>query len=271
LGGLGYSGLDSRIRGRRRIDFDSVARIRAAYDSASVSRTLAPDDHMWNTGPDWYWTVGESGLDAVLHALSLAPTPRVSRILDLPCGHGRVARHLRRAFPDAEMVYCDLDSAAVEFCAKTFEGRGIVSRPELTEVELPGEFDVIWMGSLFTHVDEPRTKRWLAYLARHLSQVGVLVATFHGMWAIEVQTRVPMIDPYAWEVILREYRARGYGYASYADFDLGDYGISLATPSRLLAIATSTPGVRIIMYQERGWADNHDVLALTREPRTRPS
>lgn len=247
------------------MDLTQVARIKEAYDVASVSRVVAPGDDMWSGGQDWYFSVGESGLDVVLRALSLARTQKVRRILDLPCGYGRVARHLRAAFPNAEMAFCDIDETGVAFCADQFGGQDILSKPELTDVELPSRLDVIWIGSLFTHVDEERTARWLAYLAQHLVDGGVLVATFHGMWSIHVQRQSPMIDSESWETILAGYRERGFGYARYRDMDLGDFGLSLARPSRIIDIATSIPDVRVLMYQERGWADNHDVLALTNE------
>jgi hypothetical protein len=113
--------------------------------------SLDPRDHMFNTGPDWYWAVGESGLRAVRKALTLADEPAVRRVLDLPSGHGRVGRYLRAGFPDAELFFCDIDAEGAEFCARTFGGTAIASKPALTEAVLPQQCDMIWVGSLFTH------------------------------------------------------------------------------------------------------------------------
>jgi hypothetical protein len=35
-------------------------------------KDIHPDDHMWNTGQDWYFPVGQSGLDIVCRAISLS-------------------------------------------------------------------------------------------------------------------------------------------------------------------------------------------------------
>jgi SAM-dependent methyltransferase len=221
---------------------------------------------MWLTGPDWYFSVGKSGLKIVESAINMSWLSGVKSILDLPCGHGRVARYLRACYPHAKMYFCDLDPSGVAFCAKTFAGTGIQSQPELTNVHLP-TVDVIWVGSLFTHVDKDRTKDWLRYLADHLNPHGVLVATFHGLWSAELQKKEPMIDPASWDLILKSYEETGFGYAPYRDFDMGNYGISLTRPAVVCDLISAIPGVRLIGYVERGWADNHDVVMITKNDR----
>lgn len=231
-----------------------------------VSKILDPADHMFNSGPDWYWSVGESGLLAVQRVLGLTYTKDVHRVMDLPCGHGRVARYLRCGFPSAEMFYCDLDHSGADFCAKEFNGTAIHSKPELTDIDLPGDLDVIWVGSLFTHLDRDRTRRWLSHLCSKLSRQGVLVATFHGPFAIEVNRKNPMIDSVSWEAILSGYHETGYGYAKY-DYMKDDYGISLSRPSVVIDMVEAIPNVRLLSYTERGWADNHDVLGISGDDR----
>ena len=233
-----------------------------------IERRIHPDDLMWKSGPDWYFSVGESGLKAVKHAISASWLTNVSRVLDLPCGHGRVARFLRHGFPDAEMFFCDIDRSGAEFCADVFHGTAIISKPELSDVALPDRLDVIWVGSLFTHVDRDRTARWLAYLSRHLAPHGVLVATFHGAFSAANNERLPLIESRAFSKILNGYRTVGYGYAPYPGDD--GYGVSLSTASAIMNIAAEIPGIRIVGYQERGWANNHDVLALTKNDRLTP-
>lgn len=251
------------------MDFQTLSGIERAYRERGVSKVVSPNDQMWKSGPDWYDSVGLSGLQVVLSCLATSWLPRVGRILDLPCGHGRVARHLRAAFPDAQMFFCDLETDGVDFCAETFGGERIYSRPELSEVALPRDLDLIWIGSLFTHVDEKRTARWLSHLAAHLGEHGVLVATFHGLFAAKLQETHPMIDAASWKKIVKGYERTGFGYARYAELDMGDYGISLSRPSRIVDMATAIEGTRMLAYQERGWANNHDVLALTRNDRYR--
>jgi trans-aconitate methyltransferase len=235
-----------------------------------VNRSLDPRDHMFNTGPDWYWAVGESGLRAVRKALTLADEPPVRRVLDLPSGHGRVGRYLRAGFPDAEFFFCDLDADGAEFCARAFGGTSLPSQAELTAVDLPRDCDVIWVGSLFTHVDRDRTERWLRWLCGALSPTGVLVATFHGPWAIQVHRHSAMIDESSWAQIVDGYERSGFGYARYPYMSDADYGVSLSKPSVIVGMVERIPSVRLLAYTERAWADNHDVLVVSRVDRLAP-
>ena len=248
------------------MDFSTVAEIHRNYKSRTIDSTIAPGDQMFVPGKELhYFGVGEGGLDNILASLVRTRAQNVEQILDLPCGYGRVARHLRVAFPDATISFCDVDTAAVDFCSRTFNGRAIYSRPELTEVTLGGPFDVIWIGSLFTHVDEARTQRWLRYLCAQLSRDAILLATFHGTWSREVHMRKRMIGEKEWSSILEQANRTGFGYATYPGQD--DYGISLARPSKLIELASAIEGVRILSYTERGWADHHDVLTVARTDR----
>lgn len=231
-----------------------------------IDRTIHPHDAMWQPSESWYFAVGRSAFRLVDLAARTSWLPRISSILDLPCGHGRVARHLRAGFPDAQMYFCDIDHAGADFCAETFAGTAIHSQPELTEVALP-TVDLIWVGSLFTHVDLDRTRRWLRYLCDRLTPDGVLISTFHGEWSLRMQEIYPMIDPESWRRIVSAYQQSGYGYAPYLDLDMGDYGISLSRPEAIFDAIREIPGVRVAGYMERGWADNQDVAIITKEDR----
>ncbi len=222
---------------------------------------------MWLTSADNYFAVGESGLMCVRRANELAFSSPVSRILDLPCGHGRVARYLRAWRPDASMSFCDTDRSGVDFCSEAFGGTPIYSRPELTEVDIGVDYDVIWVGSLFTHIDRSRTERWLRYLCSRLSERGVLVATFHGPAAIQILDRYKLwgLTDDQRRRVVDSYDVTGYGYEPYPNFE-GDYGISVARPSEIVKIAETIPG-RVLLYSERLWADHHDVLGVCRRDR----
>lgn len=230
-----------------------------------VVRTIHPDDHMWKTGKDWYFTVGQDGLRAVQRAVSASWLKQVRRLLDLACGHGRVARYLRHGYPDAELFFCDINESGAAFCAEQFQGKAIVSKPELTNVQLPDQLDVIWVGSLFTHLDRSKTERWLCYMCDHLGPHGVLVATFHGAYAIKSHQRQPFASQERFLKILAQCEQSGYGYEPYPHLE--GVGVSICKASAIVEIASNIAGIRIIGYHERGWANNHDVLAVTKHDR----
>jgi SAM-dependent methyltransferase len=247
------------------MDFIQAAHLQQRYRAATLSRVLAEDDVMYRSGKESYYYVGESALNCILSALTLSRLSRVGSVLNLPCGHGREARHLAAAFPDAEHVFCDISASGVAFCAAQFHGRGIVSKAELTEVELGGPYDVIWIGSLFTHLDQDKTERWLRYLCGHLSEDGILLASFHGAASRQLHlTHFPMATAEQWALIDAGYQGSGYGYAPWAG---QDYGISLTRPATIVALAGTIPGTRLLCYSERAWSENHDVAVIARSDR----
>jgi cyclopropane fatty-acyl-phospholipid synthase-like methyltransferase len=90
-----------------------------------VDTVISPKETM---GRDNYLWVGASAAEAIIAALAVSRLAEVRRILDLPCGHGRVLRHLVKIFPDAVVDACDLDRDGVDFCAVRFGARPIISQ-----------------------------------------------------------------------------------------------------------------------------------------------
>jgi SAM-dependent methyltransferase len=235
------------------------------YDAGRVDTTISPADTMPG---DNYLEVGESAARCIISAVATSRITSVRRVLDLPCGHGRVLRHLAHLFPRAQIDACDLDTEGVKFCADTFGAHPIQSQEDLTKVAFPDSYDLIWIGSLFTHTSFAITKAWLTFLSRHLSENGIIVATFHGRWATRLHKLVPYpMDDDQWAAIMSGYDTAGYGYHDYRkeqshDFIEGSYGLSVARAHTIVEMIESIPNVRLFMYQERGWGDNHDVVAF---------
>ncbi|OZI62968.1 class I SAM-dependent methyltransferase [Bordetella genomosp. 11] len=234
------------------------------YYSTPLIPDISTADTMYN---EWYLQVGHSAAANVMHAFQCSWLMRVNRALDMACGHGRVLRHLVNLFPDAEFHACDLDREGVDFCQETFGIKGIYSVEDLTKVDFVTKYDLIWVGSLFTHTSQEITKKWLSHLTQFLTETGIMIATFHGRWSETVAAQAPYINPQAWSEILSEYRATGYGYRDYErsenhQYIQGSYGISLSSASAIAKIVEAVEGVRIFSYQERAWADHQDVMVI---------
>lgn len=234
------------------MDIAAAAEIWRAYKAAPLIRDLHPDDHMWNTGQAWYWSVGESGIDAILRALVGAPTKSVQCVLDFGCGFGRVGRHLRSAFPDATLYFCELNEAAAAFCASTFNGVPVRSDA------LP-KVDVIWVGSVFTHIDYAQTRSLFGTLCSALAPRGTLIATFHGRRAIEMAKDKPYVAADKWSRVLADFEATGAGFTSYAERT--DYGVSLTRMAAIAELGQAVENVRFVGYREAGWSNHQDVAA----------
>jgi hypothetical protein len=63
---------------------------------------------------------------------------------------------LKAAFPGAELTACDIDRDAVEFCAETFGAVPVCAETRPEQIRFDREFDLIWSGSLFTHLEAER-------------------------------------------------------------------------------------------------------------------
>jgi len=229
-----------------------------------VSTIVAPEDEMFTGSREHYFLVGRSAFDAICLALKAAGKNDVRRILDLPCGHGRVLRYLRAAFPDAELTACDLNRSGVGFCAETFDALPVHSAERTQAIGVQGGFDLIWCGSLVTHFEAGRFREFLGFFVSLLAPGGVLVLTTHGRGAL---VRIERGDSYALDAsgvrrLLRGYRRHGFGYAPYPGMDA--YGVSLSAPSWVCAQIEQLPDVRIALYAERAWDDHQDVVGCVR-------
>lgn len=234
------------------------------YLNSEIDEEISSNDAMAN---EWYFEVGNSAVQNIIASCLSSNLPSVSNVLDMPCGHGRILRHLVKLFPEASFTACDLDSDGVNFCADKFGANKLYSNEDLTKTEFKGSFDLIWIGSLFTHTSRAITRKWITHLSHYLSANGIMIITVHGRWSKYVHQSHPYIMQSSWDAILGEYEKTGYGYADYARSEThkyieGSYGVSLAKASAIMDDIETIPGLRIFGYRERAWADHQDVLVV---------
>jgi SAM-dependent methyltransferase len=224
---------------------------------------------MYAAGPEHYFTLAAKAVEVIRHAMAAAKRETFRRILDCPCGHGRVLRALKAEFPRAELTACDLDRDGVDFCAKTFGATPIYSKENPIEIELPDQYDLIWCGSLFTHFDAPLWHGFLKLFGTALVGRGILVFTTHGRFNAEsVHSGYDFGVPNP-EALLNGYERQGFGYVEYPETlkkDVGilSYGVSLSSLPWVITQAQRVQGLRILSVTERAWG-GQDVIACFRE------
>lgn len=225
----------------------------------SMSTEVAEGDSMYDGRDRHYLSVGMSALRVIEDALGNdAPAPR--RILDLPCGHGRVTRVLRARFPEAAITVCDLDREGVDFAAARFGARGAYSVEDFRALDLGEAYDLIWVGSLVTHLSELDTLRFLDCMARHMTPRSTLVVSSHGARA-EARLRSLNYGVAPEEVpgLIEDYTRTGYGYRDYP----GGRGYGVSLVGRDWVVRTFSEGpLRLDRYAEAAWDDHQDVLVL---------
>jgi SAM-dependent methyltransferase len=234
-----------------------------SQDQAEVITEISPNDRMYSTAPEHYAWWGGEAIWCIELALRAARKQEVDRILDLPCGHGRVLRRLRATWPAAEITACDIDEDAVSFCATTFGATPVVATSRPQDMTLDGPFDLIWCGSLFTHLDHPRWGDLLDRFASVLDRDGILVFTTHGA-AIADELRVGEMRftvPRRTDLVAR-YDHDGFGYYDYAGRD--GYGISLSSAAWVAELLDGCDGLRHHLSVVGGWGKLQDLHTCTR-------
>jgi SAM-dependent methyltransferase len=238
-----------------------------------VDLTISPSDTMFvaSMGSAQYIRVGLDAvrcIDAVLAQSGTRPT----RILDLPSGWGRVTRFLAARFPDAELAAGDLVYDGPRFCARHFGAHPVRSSADLDDLVLPGPFDLIWVGSLVTHLRPDDISGLLRLVARSLTPGGTVVVTTHGDANVSrLRVRRP-IDQYVADeapAAIESYERSGFGYVAYAVRPSVDpeedaalqttgYGIAYTSPDWVEARAREA-GLRRICFREQDWDRHQDV------------
>jgi SAM-dependent methyltransferase len=225
-------------------------------------REVSPKDAMFDGDSGHYLAVGLSAMDGIEAALDGA-SPR--RILDLPCGHGRVTRLLRARFPEAEISVSDIDTDGVDFCAAQFGATGIHSTGEFRRLDLGEPFDLIWIGSLLTHLSPLMARQMLDCMVRHMTPHAVLVVSSHGPFVAQRLREWDYgLGPARARAVLRGHDRDGYGYRDYPGST--GYGVSLIRRDWLDEALRDSP-LRLAAHVERGWDRHQDLLVLRPAPR----
>ena len=222
-----------------------------------VITEISPRDEMYTSDPDRYGEVGEAALRAIRIALHAAGKPDPSDILDMPSGHGRVMRLLKAAFPEASLTACDLDTDAVEFCARVFGATPLQGNEDPSTMDIDGQFDLIWCGSLLTHMDSDRWPGFLKLFEAALKPDGIAIFTVHGRKVIRNMQEGATygLNEESREGLLADFEATGFGYRDF--WGQENYGISLSAPGWVLPLI----GSRVHLYSEALWG-SQDVFVF---------
>lgn len=246
----------------------------------ALIETISPHEQMETSGRDHYFHVGRSAMACIQAGLAEAGRKEtddpdhpygIRTILDLPCGQGRVLRNLRQAFPNAEITASDTSREGVDFCAETFGAVPVYSCDDPEEIALPRDhFDLIWVGSLLTHLDIEMWRRFLKVFHDCLSPGGLLIFTTHGRQARNnMATRAATYghDDRGLDELVRAYDEDGYGHIQYDGMDTY-YGTSISTTDWVVDRILEVDGLRLVMQQVRGWDGHQDCFTCRRgEPR----
>ena len=224
-----------------------------------------PNDQMYGGNDGHYLSVGASALNVIAAALQIAEIQSVSNILDFGSGAGRVARWLRCAYPKAEITVTDVREADLDFCVSRLGARKWHSGTDIDALEAPGTYDLIWVGSVLTHLSAEKSLNLLHKLISWTQNGGIVVVTLHGRMVVRLRSsgRLQYIYDEGWQQLVSGYERDGYGYADYPGQE--GYGLSLTALEWVGREVTRLPNVSLLLASEHAWDLHHDVVALQRD------
>ncbi|HSF93768.1 MAG TPA: class I SAM-dependent methyltransferase [Thermohalobaculum sp.] len=264
--GAGAGAGKANLKFETRRDMLRSTILRNGDSEPAVIHAISDSETMMDGDLDRYLSVGVSALKAI-HSIIGEWKPRT--ILDLPCGHGRVARHLAAAYPSAQLYVSDLDEEGAAFCAKTFEATELSSDADFDAVHFEVKFDLIWVGSLITHLSRDDVAKFFRFLFRHLSDDGVAIVTSHGEFVAgrisgsqHCGKSLYGLSAEGEAEVVRDYFMTGFGFAPYHWSD--SYGISVSSRQQIHKLADEAR-LTVTAYHGHAWDQHQDVSALRKK------
>ena len=102
-------------------------------------------------------------------------------ILDFGVGCGRTLRWLAPLAPAAHFYGSDIDHEAIDWCRTNLDFASFSTNAPLPPLPFAnGQFDFIYVVSVFTHLDESYQFQWLAELRRVARAGAFVLLTLHG-------------------------------------------------------------------------------------------
>ena len=237
---------------------------------SSVNLRIHANDSMYFM-PDavHYLAVGLSACRCITTSLQHLGINSINDVLYLPSGYGRELRFAQLLLPHSTIIASDIDRTGLNFCHKEFGVKTVLSNDSFSVPHLDGQFDLIWCGSLITHLNEASAVRLLELFYSLLAPGGLCLfsthGTMHAHW-IEKRSQTYGLSEAGQRDLLKQFGDGGYGYANY--LGLRNYGISVVSYSKMVSLAKTVGTWSEVIYLERGWHNSHDVFGFSNRDRT---
>ncbi|RLG71460.1 MAG: hypothetical protein DRO11_04430 [Methanobacteriota archaeon] len=239
-----------------------------------------------------YRQVGVDAYRCLEHALSLVnrTIADVKLILDFGCGYGRVTRVLVQKVRAEKIHVFDVDPQGPAFCATEFGVTPLIQTKDWASIPF-SRYDLIWVGSVFTHLSERYISKMLRLFKRILTSDGLLVFTTHGENALQrlhsgdYGERFRLLG----SRIKQEFETRGFCFVPYEDQELSlrlksrqesevsrlvslyseeirNYGKTWMSKSFTVSLVQKVFGneLKLLEYRPSAWDNHQDVFVYYR-------
>lgn len=143
----------------------------------------------------------------------------------------------------------------------------VLSQTDLSKVNIPGKYDLVWCGSLVTHFNDKKSMQLLDLLASCLAPEGLLGFTTQGrIWAEYIQQNVFRFLPDDDFARLRDQfrKDKTYAYINYQG--MSDFGMSLTTPGWIYNYLYDRFDLTLVSFCEKAWHGTQDVTFCQKKP-----
>jgi SAM-dependent methyltransferase len=185
------------------------------------------------------------------------------RILEFACGFGRVTRHLAPQLremkgPAVNLVCADIHPEACEFVSAKFGVPTKESSRWPDDLNVGGDYDLVFVLSLFSHLPDATFGRWIGRLYACLRPGGSLMFTTHGEASLE---RTP-------PALAGQLNPAGFLFGSdsdQADLDSTSYGTMVVSTRYVLRnIEHHAPSAQLVSFSRAVWWNLQDEWILRR-------
>ncbi len=177
---------------------------------------------------------------------------KVVRALEFASGYGCVSRHLVKYEEEILLTVCDIHDDAGAFYAEHLNVPFVrsVSVPE--DFRSPGDFDVVFALSFFSHMPETSWSRWLTALFQHVAPGGFLIFTTHGMVS-HANFGKPKLSKNGFRFTPR---------SEQLDLAPDEYGGTISTPLFVSTELAKLTDAELLLLREGDWWGHQDIYVV---------
>jgi MoaA/NifB/PqqE/SkfB family radical SAM enzyme/SAM-dependent methyltransferase len=245
-----------------------------------VNRTVSPNDIIYTAGvaaagQNWYFQSAAdqiAEIDAQLRAADHPGLAGCAAVADFASHYGRMTRVLRAALPHAAVYACDIDAAAIRFCAEELGALPVLNGWRPDEEALPEGLGAVVCVSLLTHTTLDHWRRVLRAWSRMLRPGGVAAFTYLSDRFLQpwLAGEMPVYGVYSdaeRDAVVAAVERDGFGFSA-LPLSYGEersYGITFATPE-VLRREVAGAGLELLPVAPEASRGFGQDLVLVRKP-----
>lgn len=178
-------------------------------------------------------------------------------ILDFAGGYGRVTRFLAGYYKPEQVYTSDIKPAAVDYQMNKMGVKGFYSDYDPFKLKVDERFEVIFVGSLFSHLNKELYKNWLIQLLAMTESTGLLIFSVHDISLYPNETTED-------HIYVEDNEDTPFLFVENKITSKDKYGVSFASEKFISELISSiNPDAKYVRYP-KGFGGLQDVYVVTK-------